>query len=199
MTGAEFQRHWRVAHPDKSAANDRKKLLSSAFARLHANGHGWVEEAYGALRTLRAKHVSRLRCRREAAAVAAHRSSLPEWVKEATAVLAARHVAATSARSSARYRARHPETVRMRTAFRKAVIRGSGGDGIAVSQWASRIEEFGGRCAYCMAAVSRPEIDHVWPVSRGGDHVIDNAVPACRSCNARKGAKGPLVMAGVPQ
>lgn len=32
-------------------------------------------------------------------------------------------------------------------------------------------------------------MDHVIPLSRGGDHSIDNIVPSCFSCNASKGNK----------
>jgi 5-methylcytosine-specific restriction endonuclease McrA len=42
----------------------------------------------------------------------------------------------------------------------------------------------GHRCQYCGAAAEN--IDHVIPRSRGGQHVWDNVVAACRACNARK-------------
>ncbi len=40
------------------------------------------------------------------------------------------------------------------------------------------------RCQYCGA--SAENIDHVIPRSRGGLHVWDNVVAACRPCNSRK-------------
>ncbi|MBW3573807.1 MAG: HNH endonuclease [Actinobacteria bacterium] len=42
----------------------------------------------------------------------------------------------------------------------------------------------GSRCQYCNAAAE--SIDHVIPRSRGGQHVWENVVAACRPCNARK-------------
>ncbi|GAA2928418.1 MULTISPECIES: HNH endonuclease [Streptomycetaceae] len=39
----------------------------------------------------------------------------------------------------------------------------------------------GGRCMYCGAAAT--SVDHVIPRSRGGQHVWDNVVAACRRCN----------------
>lgn len=42
----------------------------------------------------------------------------------------------------------------------------------------------GSRCQYCGAAAE--SIDHVVPRSRGGQHVWENVVAACRPCNARK-------------
>ena len=42
----------------------------------------------------------------------------------------------------------------------------------------------GGRCQYCGATAEN--IDHVIPRSRGGEHVWENVVAACRPCNSRK-------------
>jgi 5-methylcytosine-specific restriction endonuclease McrA len=42
----------------------------------------------------------------------------------------------------------------------------------------------GNRCQYCGATAEN--IDHVIPRSRGGQHVWENVVAACRPCNTRK-------------
>lgn len=42
----------------------------------------------------------------------------------------------------------------------------------------------GHRCQYCGAHAD--SIDHVVPRSRGGEHVWDNVVAACRPCNVHK-------------
>lgn len=42
----------------------------------------------------------------------------------------------------------------------------------------------GGRCQYCSGDAE--SIDHVVPRSRGGAHVWENVVAACRPCNMRK-------------
>src|SRR5213082_1944507 len=42
----------------------------------------------------------------------------------------------------------------------------------------------GGRCQYCGATAEN--IDHVIPRSRGGQHVWENVVAACRPCNTKK-------------
>lgn len=47
-------------------------------------------------------------------------------------------------------------------------------------------------CFYCGAAKSGT-IDHIVPISRGGQHSIGNLVPACRSCNGRKHNKFLIV------
>ena len=45
----------------------------------------------------------------------------------------------------------------------------------------------GGLCAYCGGKAA--SIDHVVPVSRGGQHVWENVVAACMPCNHKKGNK----------
>ena len=42
----------------------------------------------------------------------------------------------------------------------------------------------GSRCQYCAAPAE--SIDHVIPRSKGGEHVWENVVAACRPCNTRK-------------
>jgi hypothetical protein len=43
----------------------------------------------------------------------------------------------------------------------------------------------GCRCLYCGEASQ--SIDHIQPLSRGGLSVTENCVPACLSCNGKKG------------
>lgn len=45
-----------------------------------------------------------------------------------------------------------------------------------------------GHCAYCGIKMDFKEmqVDHEYPISRGGDDEIVNMLPACRSCNHRK-------------
>lgn len=54
---------------------------------------------------------------------------------------------------------------------------------------------WGWRCAYC----DRPaeHLDHVSPLSRGGEDVPSNLLPACAACNLTKGAKTLAEWAGT--
>jgi 5-methylcytosine-specific restriction endonuclease McrA len=55
---------------------------------------------------------------------------------------------------------------------------------------AIRYADQGGRCAYCRQ--EKPlELEHLFPVSKGGTNSLDNILYACRSCNASKGDKHP--------
>lgn len=105
---------------------------------------------------------------------------------------------------SRRYRDRNPERVKATTrewyrdnyehvllynhaqrAKRRSVDVGD----ITQETWIDRVEYFGDRCAYCLAAPTVTHIEHMTPISRGGPHALENVVPACPSCNFRKGTK----------
>ena len=51
------------------------------------------------------------------------------------------------------------------------------------------------RCQYCGSAAEN--LDHVVPRSRGGEHIWENVVAACRRCNSRKENRLPHE-AGLP-
>lgn len=49
-----------------------------------------------------------------------------------------------------------------------------------------------GRCWYCgrpMHPFRDFSIDHMVPISRGGQHTYDNLVPCCEPCNRKKGPR----------
>jgi 5-methylcytosine-specific restriction endonuclease McrA len=85
-----------------------------------------------------------------------------------------------------RYQGSHKD--RVRVARYRAAKRAAPVNDLSDADWASLLEEFGGRCAYC-GRDGAMEQDHVWPLSRGGSHTRSNVVPACRPCNASKGAR----------
>ena len=61
-------------------------------------------------------------------------------------------------------------------------------------------ESHGHMCYYCdkILDVSTREacVEHMTPISRGGLNVIQNCIPSCRSCNARKGEMTVLEFTG---
>ena len=62
---------------------------------------------------------------------------------------------------------------------------------ITSDQWASIKASYAWRCAYCGKMPASLTQDHVIPLSLGGSHTPANIVPACRSCNSRKGVRAP--------
>lgn len=80
---------------------------------------------------------------------------------------------------------RHKKIVK-RNARRKALRRGAIGPTHTESQWRELVSKYGGYCAYCRIKPVEHR-DHVIPVSEGGTDAIDNIMPACATCNLRKG------------
>lgn len=79
---------------------------------------------------------------------------------------------------------------------RKARKLGANPD-LTIEQWEQILEEFDHACAYCQARGVPLEQEHMTPLIRGGRHTAANIVPACRSCNARKGTKTLLEFLAV--
>lgn len=52
--------------------------------------------------------------------------------------------------------------------------------------WLAVVEFYRGRCAYCEERAWKTQ-DHVFPIAKGGPHVIENLVPACDPCQYAKG------------
>lgn len=89
---------------------------------------------------------------------------------------------------SAEWRKTHPDYSGDHHSRRRARLAGSGRYAISQKQKNRSISRNAGKCVYCN---ERPAIewDHVVPIVRGGRHAIGNLVPACRTCNASKGAR----------
>jgi 5-methylcytosine-specific restriction endonuclease McrA len=83
-------------------------------------------------------------------------------------------------------RAKNPDTYDLPAKRWRAAKRGAVGD-VTPEEWTAILVEFDYRCAYCNVGGVPMEMEHMTPLSRHGAHHKDNVVPACRSCNRRKG------------
>jgi len=92
-----------------------------------------------------------------------------------------------------KYKQENSEKVRLWEHARRARLNGTS-DKVTREQWEAVLRAYKFRCAYCGCQANKLQMDHVIPISRGGRHTIQNAVPACGSCNTRKGTKEPSVM-----
>jgi 5-methylcytosine-specific restriction endonuclease McrA len=59
------------------------------------------------------------------------------------------------------------------------------------TQWDAICANYGDVCAYCYKTTEDMQIDHFFPVSKGGKHELSNLVPACKHCNCSKNNKNP--------
>ena len=95
----------------------------------------------------------------------------------------ARHKVARNAHN-ALYHREHPEVVRAKWQNYRARKREAEGS-FTGAEWLALVATYEGCCAYCGAA-GPLEADHRLPLARGGSNLIENILPACRTCNARK-------------
>lgn len=58
-------------------------------------------------------------------------------------------------------------------------------------EWEELKLRYGNKCAHCGTPSSIKPLtkDHVYPLSKGGTHFINNIQPLCKKCNSSKGAK----------
>lgn len=82
-----------------------------------------------------------------------------------------------------------PGSNRPYNARRRARLRAAGGEGLSRARWTELLELYEYRCAYCGRSDVSLTVEHVVPLSRGGDHDPGNIVPACATCNKSKGSK----------
>jgi 5-methylcytosine-specific restriction endonuclease McrA len=85
-----------------------------------------------------------------------------------------------------RHSKKYPEQRRAMWQRRRAREMGAVGN-FTLAEWSQLLVRYGHRCGYCGTA-GPLQADHRVPLSRGGSHYIANILPACRSCNLRKGA-----------
>lgn len=80
---------------------------------------------------------------------------------------------------------KHPEKVTEYNQRRLARKANAKGNGVTSKQWKEVKSSYCSLCAYC-GQRRLLEMDHIVPLSKGGQHDIDNIAPACRPCNAHK-------------
>lgn len=73
--------------------------------------------------------------------------------------------------------------------------------------WERMLTLYDHRCAYCGERSEYIYIEHKMPIARGGAHTWENILPACASCNRRKGnqsaeefqARGRMALPSSPR
>jgi 5-methylcytosine-specific restriction endonuclease McrA len=70
---------------------------------------------------------------------------------------------------------------------RRARLKGNGGTHTE-KEWLEVLELYGNKCVYC-GDIGKMTKDHVIPIANGGTNDISNIVPACGTCNRKKGTK----------
>lgn len=91
------------------------------------------------------------------------------------------------------YHKTHPDVASAATGRRRARKACIALNDLSAAQWQEIKAAYGFRCVYCGRKMQRLTMDHITPLSKGGNHTASNVVPACQSCNARKYVGNVLV------
>lgn len=155
-------------------------------------GQGWCRECQ---RKYRQEHAAE-KAAYNRAYTAANRDKQRQWVKECDERHKLERKRAkqlyyvankeTILARNAEWKASNRERFRVYEGTRRCLEHNWGGD-LTSSDWLQVLNAHGGKCAYC-GSTDRIELEHMTPLSRGGQHTKSNIVPACFSCNRSKGA-----------
>ena len=89
-----------------------------------------------------------------------------------------------------RWRQESPrDVVRQRLDRRRAAKLGAPIRDFTRQQWKQIQLAYGMCCAYCGVRPKHLTQDHIIPLAKGGSHTASNIVPACQSCNSKKGTR----------
>jgi 5-methylcytosine-specific restriction endonuclease McrA len=95
----------------------------------------------------------------------------------------------THREQSRRWRSNNPDKVKMQRYKRWAAEHNPLVSTLTKEQWDSQLKFFNNKCAYCGNEMTKVTLDHIIPLSKGGEHSVVNVVPCCPTCNFRKGTK----------
>ena len=90
------------------------------------------------------------------------------------------------------YAAANPNVIKAISERRRARKANAPINDLTAAQWERIKTAYGYKCVYCGRKMERLTQDHITPISKGGSHTVSNIVPACRSCNSKKGTGAPL-------
>ncbi len=171
----------------RQADNARKWYLANRDLCLERN-RLWAEA-----NRERKRELDRSCQTKNRAAIRERKRELRKLNPEKEAKYNAEYYAANRQKSAAAARRRYaadPEKFAQTGRTRRARRNGSGGV-ITKKEVLALLEKQRGKCVSCRNALKEYHLDHVMPLSLGGQHVIENAQILCPTCNLKKGSKHP--------
>lgn len=206
-TRRELGRRWMAAHPDKAAAWQRshrnKPGVKARAAKKMADKRRQNPAKYALInKRCRARNADRMKMRRlsrknrELECARAYRKANRETINSKGREYHERNREQERARGRA-YHAAHPEVAYRNTLSRRARRAGAFIEHVDPRVVFTRDK---GKCGICFKPVKKADasIDHIVPLSKGGEHSYVNVQLAHLSCNFKKHVKiiGQLRLCG---
>jgi len=92
-----------------------------------------------------------------------------------------------------KWRKENREKLSIKNARRRATQSNSPINDLTLKQWELIKSHYKKTCVYCGKKPKQLTKDHIIPLSIGGEHTFTNIVPACSSCNSKKGVGKVLI------
>lgn len=169
----ERRRRWRRDNPEKTREADRRWRKNNLEKAREKDRRRYRENPEKTREKNRQKHLKNPEKRRAAAR---------RWY---------RNNRARAIERINRWRKANPEKSREYNSRRRSNKINTSINSLSGETWKWLVSLYEHRCAYCGNFSKDITIDHVMPLSRGGNNTLGNIVPACRSCNSLKHAKTP--------
>ena len=165
-------REYRRLNPEKEAARHQKYALSNR-ERLAAARRNWAKANPNKMKVFAFKYRQANQKKRQARQAVWRRNN-PTYHRD--------------------YRKAYPEKANAENHRRRAYKLALPPElnTFTAQEWREILNAYGYRCAYCGKKETKSRkmtLDHVIALSQGGAHTKENVVPACGSCNSRKGPR----------
>jgi 5-methylcytosine-specific restriction endonuclease McrA len=179
---------WRQANPERRAEERRRYKARPDFkAKQQAYYQENKEQLLAYLAQYREAHREELRAK-DRERLASNRDAINARRRQRYAANP-EHFRAQKRRSSVV----NLDKILFYNKHRRAKKTGATLNDLTLAQWQEIKAHYGQRCVYCGRKMQRLTLDHIIPLSKGGNHTATNIVPACLSCNSRKNNREPLV------
>ena len=85
------------------------------------------------------------------------------------------------------YKTKDGKACAQRAAYNRRTYMKDSINTLTSDEWLDILKQHGYRCIYCGKHFTKFKLtmEHIIPVSKGGDNVKENIVPACKSCNSK--------------
>lgn len=182
----------RAANPEKYRQKEKAIYLANPEGKRAANQRRYAK--HGDTLRKRSSEYRRLNPEKKRAQDKRYAAENSEKIRIARNARYAANPQGQAVRGK-RYVKNHPEVPRRAASkYRAMKLKATVGDTNLITEWeATWKSKKTVSCYWCRKRVktSRVHVDHVVPLSKGGEHSVDNLCVSCERCNLTKQAKLP--------